>query len=120
MKSPFFPVFLLLFVLGCSQNKSKPITELSQNDIKKGILIDVRTPEEFKAGHIDNAQNINWFDENFSAQINDIAKDETIYLYCKKGGRSAKAANLLDSLGYKSVIDLTGGYDAYAKYQTSE
>ncbi len=113
MRLFFSMVLVLLLSFGCTQNKAKPITELSQNDIKKGILVDVRTPEEYAAGHIDNALNINWFDSDFSDRIRDLEKNKTIYVYCKKGGRSAKAARLLDSLGFKSVVDLKGGYDAW-------
>ncbi|TMM58161.1 rhodanese-like domain-containing protein [Maribacter algarum] len=113
MRNTIFLSLLFLFSMGCAQSKSKPITEFSQNDTKTGILVDVRTPEEYATGHIDNALNINWYDSDFAKQLESISKDETIYVYCKKGGRSAKAAHLLDSLGYKNVIDLEGGYDAY-------
>lgn len=115
MKFFVYLAMFLLFVSSCAQSKSKPITELSQNDINNGILVDVRTPEEFRAGHIDNALNINWLGQNFAAEMESIDKDEKIYVYCKMGGRSAKAAHLLDSLGYKNVINLEGGYDAYPK-----
>ena len=115
MRLQFLLVLALLFNFGCVQNKAKPITELSQNDINNGILIDVRTPEEFEAGHIDKALNINWFDTEFSQQVADLDRDGTIYLYCKKGGRSAKAARLLDSLGFSNVVDLEGGYDTWVK-----
>jgi len=101
--------------MGCAQSKSKAITEVSQNELNNVILVDVRTPEEYAAGHIDEALNINWFDTDFAKQMQAIEKDETVYVYCKKGGRSAKAAHLLDSLGYKNVVDLEGGYDAYLK-----
>jgi len=110
----FFLIFGLCFViLGCAQSKTKPITEVSQNELNTVILVDVRTPKEYAAGHIDNAININWFDSDFADQIQSINKEETIYVYCKKGGRSAKAAVLLDSLGYKKVVDLEGGYDSW-------
>lgn len=115
MKLFFSLLFVLLLNLGCAQSKAKHITEFSQNDIENGILIDVRTPEEFDAGHLDNALNVNWFDSDFTKQMEGIDKDQPIYIYCKKGGRSAKAANLLDSLGYQNVIDLEGGYDALEK-----
>jgi len=105
----------LLLVSSCAQSKSKSITEVSQNELNSVILVDVRTPEEFKAGHIGQALNINWFDADFTEKMKSIDKDETIYVYCKKGGRSAKAAHLLDSLGYKNIIDLEGGFDAYSK-----
>lgn len=106
---------LFFFLVGCAQSKTKPITEVSQNEFNNVILVDVRTPEEYDSGHIENAMNINWFDSNFADQIRSIDKEKTIYVYCKKGGRSAKAAMLLDSLGYSNVTNLEGGYDAYNK-----
>jgi rhodanese-related sulfurtransferase len=115
MRYAILIALLFLFLMGCAQSKSKPITEFSQNDAKSGILVDVRTPEEYTDGHIGSALNINWFDEDFAKQFDAIDKEETIYVYCKKGGRSSKAAQLLDSLGYKKVIDLEGGYDALIK-----
>jgi phage shock protein E len=113
MKKYLYFTTLLIFTTGCSQIKSKPITEFSQNDLKNGVLVDVRTPEEYAAGHLDGAVNINLLEEGFAARFDTIQKNKTLYLYCKKGGRSARAASLLDSLGYQ-VIDLKGGYDAYA------
>lgn len=115
MKSFVYYIFFLLLISSCNQSTSKPITEFSQNDTNKGILIDVRTPEEFNSGHIDKALNINWYDSDFADQFSAIEKDETIFLYCKKGGRSAKAQERLLSLGYSKVINLEGGYDAYSK-----
>jgi len=115
MKLFVYSILFLLFISSCAQSKTKPITEVSQNELNSVILVDVRTPEEYSAGHIENAMNINWFDEDFAKKIESIDKTETVYVYCKKGGRSAKAAHLLDSLGYKNVIDLAGGYDAFSK-----
>jgi rhodanese-related sulfurtransferase len=111
----YVPAMLLSFLsLSCSQIKTKPITEVSQKDIKNVLLVDVRTPEEFAAGHLDHAVNMNWYDPDFMYQFNAVDKQRTIYVYCKKGGRSAKAAEVLDSLGFK-VVDLTGGYEAIKK-----
>jgi rhodanese-related sulfurtransferase len=104
-------VVLLGLNFGHSQIKSIPITEYSQKDIKDGILIDVRTPKEFGMGHLENALNINWLDARFQKHFDSIPKDRKLYLYCKKGGRSARAQKLLDSLGYRNVVNLEGGYD---------
>lgn len=112
MKTMAITVFSLLLFLQCTQRKSIHITELSQKSIEKSILIDVRTPEEYQQGHLEKAVNINWFDADFAEKVGEIAGKRTIYVYCKKGGRSAEAAALLDSLGYR-VTDLEGGYDAY-------
>ncbi|WP_298502073.1 rhodanese-like domain-containing protein [uncultured Maribacter sp.] len=115
MKTPFLITFLLFLNLSCSQSKTIDITEFSQKDTKNALLVDVRTPGEYNNGHIENAININWFDDNFAEQFNNINKEKTIYLYCKVGGRSAKAQAKLSSLGYTNVINLDGGYDAYSK-----
>lgn len=110
----YISTFLLLLVnFGCAQISSKPITEVSQNEINNVILVDVRTPEEYATGHLETAKNINLYDEDFTERFKDIDKDETIYVYCKKGGRSAKAQEKLKSLGFTKVINLEGGYDAY-------
>ena len=76
------------------------------------IIIDVRTIDEYKSGHIENALNIEWQSID---EINDsIAKDEKIYLYCRSGNRSGKAQNILINMGYKDVINL-GGINIAAK-----
>jgi phage shock protein E len=115
MKYSVFLFFLAFINYGCSQIKSKSITEVSQDELKNVTLVDVRTPEEFNAGHLDDALNINWFDADFQKQVaQQVAKDKTIYVYCKVGGRSAKAADKLNALGY-TVVNLEGGYDTYVK-----
>lgn len=73
-------------------------------------LIDVRTPEEFQEGHLENATNINWNDKDFALQTQDLNKEEPIYLYCKSGRRSAAAAQQLTKEGFE-VYDLKGGID---------
>lgn len=106
---------LFFFLVGCAQSKTKPITEVSQNEFNNVILVDVRTPEEYESGHIEKAININWFDSDFEKKFASISKDETIYVYCKAGGRSLKAQEKLKALGYLKVVNLEGGHDAYSK-----
>jgi len=112
MKNIGYVILLLFIQISCTQTKSMSITELKPQDMENAVLIDVRTPEEYAEGHLDNAVNINWYDEGFIDQFKNVEKKKTIYVYCKKGGRSASAAELLTSSGYKNVIDLLGGYDA--------
>lgn len=108
-------VLLGITIFGHAQGKEKPITEYVRQDTKEGILLDVRTPEEFKAGHLEHALNIDWFSSDFAQQCKAFDKEDTVYVYCKKGGRSAKAVKVLDSLGYKNIFNLVGGYDAVLK-----
>ena len=112
MKNIWISLFIVTLAAGCENTNTMPITEFSQEGLEEYSLIDVRTPEEFEAGHLENAVNINWYNTDFVDQLKVVPKDHTLYVYCKVGGRSAKAAALLDSLGYKA-IDLTGGYDAF-------
>ncbi len=111
---PFFYFLIILSVnWGCAQKSAKPITEVSQSEFNKVVLVDVRTPEEYAAGHLDNALNINVYDSAFESRFKDIAKDETIYVYCKVGGRSAQAQQKLNAMGFTNVVNLEGGYDAW-------
>ena len=77
---------------------------------KKVQLIDVRTPQEYVSGHIQNADNINVYDANFVNQVEKkYKKDEPVYVYCRSGSRSMKAAQMLKSKGYH-VVNLNGGF----------
>lgn len=98
------------------QMSSKPIAAVNSIDFEKAMLIDVRTPQEFNAGHIDQALNINFFDENFTEQIQDLNTDKTLYLYCRSGKRSLNASKSLSQLGFK-VVNLEGGYNVYSAMQ---
>lgn len=76
-------------------------------------LIDVRTPDEYKAGHITNAKNINFYAADFKDQMEKLDKSKVIALYCGVGGRSGKASTILTQLGFKTIYDLQGGMSAW-------
>lgn len=73
-------------------------------------LIDVRTPEEYAAGHIPGAKNINVNDPDFREQIGNYNKQYPIFVYCQAGGRSAKACGALEELGFEQIYELKNGY----------
>ena len=74
------------------------------------IVIDVRTSQEFKAGHIEDSSNVEW--EIISSIIDEVKKDQQIYLYWRSGRRSQKATDILINLGYEDVTNLGGIKDA--------
>ena len=74
------------------------------------IVIDVRTSEEFAKGHIEKSSNIEW--EIISSIIDEVKKDQKIYLYCRSGRRSQNATDILTDLGYEDVTNLGGIKDA--------
>jgi len=83
--------------------------------LETATLVDVRTPEEFAAGHLKGAVNINFKKRTFPNYINAIAKDKPVAIYCRSGNRSGKAAFIMQSLGFKEVIDLGSGYKGWNK-----
>lgn len=70
------------------------------------VLIDVRTPEEFAAGHIPGAVNISV--DQLAQRLNEIPKDKPVVLYCRSGNRSNQAAQILERAGYTQIYDLGG------------
>ena len=85
---------------------------LKQEEI---ILIDVRTPQEFEQGHLENSVNINIADRSFKEEVGKLDRSEPVYVYCKVGGRSAKAASILREMGFEEVYDLEGGIRNWGK-----
>jgi len=72
---------------------------------KGALLLDVRSPEEFKAGHIDGAVNIPV--QDLEARLGEVgSRDRSIVVYCHSGMRSMHAAQVLQRAGYSAVNDL--------------
>lgn len=87
--------------------------ELSEIISKKNKiqLLDVRTAQEYKSGHISNATNIDVYKfEESETALNKLKKDEPIYVYCRSGQRSSYAAKYLQKMGFRKVYNLKGGY----------
>ncbi len=79
----------------------------------KGIILDVRTPEEYAEGHLSQARNIDYKNDNFRQVVNKLDKTRPYFVYCKAGVRSARAADIMKELGFKQVYTLEGGMDAW-------
>jgi adenylyltransferase/sulfurtransferase len=79
------------------------------------LVIDVRDPDEYRDGHIEDAPNISRGFLEF--RIGSVASDPTtpIVLYCQTGLRSMLSAKALHDLGYENVVNLKGGYQKWAQ-----
>lgn len=79
-----------------------------QEDTAAGAkLYDVRTLEEYNAGHFDKATL--WPVEDMEAgKLPDVPKDTKLYVYCRSGNRSSQAAAILKDAGYTNIVDLGG------------
>ena len=78
-----------------------------------GIIIDVRTSQEFNSGHIIDATNIDFYSDDFTDKLKIVRKDVPIYVYCRSGGRSSSAANKMEKLGFTKVYNLLGGIGSW-------
>ena len=78
----------------------------------KSMIIDVRTIEEWNAGHLSSAQHLQL--ELVASNIDNLVadKDQPVYLYCQSGNRSGQAKIIMEGLGYTQVINAGGIGDA--------
>jgi thioredoxin len=119
-----------LAITSCKGQPSKNIQTIDAVAFSKAIqatpnpqVVDVRTPEEFASGHLIQAQNVNWMNPDFVANSAKYDKSKPIFVYCKSGGRSHKAAEKLAELGFPNVIEMEGGilkWDAAGLSKPSE
>jgi rhodanese-related sulfurtransferase len=91
----------------------KTINEEEFNKLAKDsntVIIDVRTPGEVSEGYISGATLFfDYNDANFESNIEKLDKSKGYIVYCRSGGRSSKAAEILTQKGIKKVYNLDGG-----------
>lgn len=92
-----------------------PLTQVDAACTKADIIIDVREPEEYTAGHIKGSVSLPRGLLEFKiADLPAVSDADTdILIYCKTSGRAALAAQSLAALGYTNVKSIAGGYDAW-------
>lgn len=107
---------LLLFTnaLLAQQSTSKdPATFAKAAASGKVQVLDVRTADEYKSGHLKGALQANWLDKaEFNSRTTHLDKTKPVYIYCLSGGRSGAAAEQLRSQGYE-VTNMQGGISAW-------
>ena len=106
----------VLSLLNCRNTSPQSIQLITSEEMREiskleGMqLVDVRTPKEYENGHIPNAQNIDFLDAKFEANIQSLDKSKPVIIYCQRGSRSAKCASKLIANGFVKVYDLDGGF----------
>jgi rhodanese-related sulfurtransferase len=76
-----------------------------------GIIIDVRTEDEFESGKIPGALNIDIYKgQGFIYRVEELDKAKNFYVYCAAGVRSANACGVMQQLGFENVYNLLGGF----------
>lgn len=107
----------LLALTSCKGQQNEAFKQVSSEEFSTQIeanasapIIDVRTPEEFQEGHLQNAKNINFHSETFEKDILLLDKNQTVFIYCRSGGRSTSAANKMIELGFTDIVELDNGF----------
>ena len=78
------------------------------------LILDVRTQDEVDEGMIDGAQHIDIFlGRGFIDEVEKLDKSKNYYIYCRSGGRSAQACQIMNQLGFKTTYNLVGGFTAW-------
>lgn len=76
-----------------------------------GVVIDVRTIDEFQEGHMPEAINLDFTSGQLESQLTKLDKSQNYFLYCRSGNRSAKATKLMQDQGFEKVFNV-GGYES--------
>lgn len=75
-----------------------------------GVIIDVRTPQEYAEGHLQKTDhNLNVMSNDFEQKLASLDKNQTYYLYCRSGNRSGRAAGIMKQNGFQNVFNI-GAY----------
>ncbi|MDX1653301.1 MAG: rhodanese-like domain-containing protein [Brumimicrobium sp.] len=102
-------------------NDDQVIKRVSKEEFKKAlesgeyIVFDVRSEEEYMAGHIKGAKLLDVNDPNFEATLQNVPKERKYLIYCQSGGRSQIALEKMKEMGFKRVLELQGGYTNWTR-----
>jgi len=114
-----FLVISVVFILISSCDIRKNQNDISIDELKKKILtddfilVDVRTSEEYRDGHLEGSVNIDYFSDDFSNEIKQLGLETPIVLYCRSGNRSGESMSIMYDLGFVELRNFKGGYNEW-------
>jgi len=119
MKKIITLIFLFFAFISHAQNVVKNVDAENFKKMmadKKAVLIDLRTNDEIKnKGKIKGAQQLDFLDKEAETKIAKLDRKKTYLIYCAGGGRSGDCAELMQKLGFKSVINLEKGFEDWKR-----
>lgn len=74
------------------------------------VILDVRTPTEFSAGHLENAVNLDYMSSTFPDDVDALDRGKVYLVHCQAGGRSANASADMLAMGFHDLYDMVDGY----------
>ena len=79
----------------------------------EGVVLDVRTADEFKSGHLPKAINANVMSNELITKAGKLHKAKPVFVYCRSGARSARACKTLVNMGFTDVYNMSGGISSW-------
>ena len=134
-KTIILSIVILAIFSGCiSDTKPSEKSRYTDISVQQGkemvdrgevFILDVRTPEEYAAGHIKGSTLLAVQDipeQELGEKLKDIPKDRKILVYCRTGQRSARASKILIENGLKDVYNMQGGITDWTRagYETTQ
>jgi rhodanese-related sulfurtransferase len=113
----FFVLFVIAILSSCVSDKEEgPIVMVDavrfqeiRREYKGAMLVDLRTPEEYSAGRLSGAVNIDFREDEFLHKLHQLSTRQVYIIYCDDGKRSREAAGLMEQLYFKQVYVLKNG-----------
>lgn len=99
---------MLMVLVSCATGREKEVQEAKAAVARGALVLDVRTPAEFAAGHVDGAVNLPVQELDAKWASLGVPAEREVIVYCASGRRSARAKELLTTRGVKTVIDIGG------------
>jgi len=79
------------------------------------VIIDIRTPGEFKSGHIKGAVLLDYYSKDFKKNMQALDKNKTYLIYCRSANRSARTLSLIKDMGFRSIYNMDQGLIGWGK-----
>jgi len=113
-------IWLFIALLGAGYTKGQTIARINPAEFDRKLnasanvtILDVRTLQEYRNGHLPKATLLDFYNSDFQSQLTKLDKTKPIFVYCAVGGRSNATVTLLGRLGFKEIYDLAGGIQSW-------
>ena len=117
-KKFIFLLVMLLVPLQCSAAESSvenvdaktfaAVIEAHKSDMDV-VILDIRTPAEFNAGHIAGAVMLDFYSKSFAQDFDRLDRNKTYLVYCRSGNRSGQLMRAIKNLGFKKIYNMERG-----------
>jgi rhodanese-related sulfurtransferase len=112
-----FSLVLVSAMSACQAQADQNTSNLSPHDFAQQIkakgdsalVVDVRTPGEFRSGHIPGAISVDYNGSHFAEEVGNLPKDKQVFIYCQSGRRSRASASVFLEAGFNPVANLANG-----------